>query len=103
MVLSSIWKNLPHELVHIIMTQYIFHYDDLDKACFYNDIKTINYIFKIYNLNINDCLLVGSINGYIHLVKYTIEKKATQKLQALYYANLYGNFEIKQFLKKLVD
>ena len=102
-ILSSIWKQLPLELVDIIMKEYLFSLEDLQIACSRNDTKTIFFICKKCNLDLNKCLLLASMNGYLNLVKYMIKIGATDKLKALTIANLFGHLKIKQFLKKFID
>ena len=71
--LSSIWKKLPRELVDIIMKEYLFSLDDLEQACFRQDIKTIQFICKHCKLNSNQCLILAAMNGHLHVVKYMIK------------------------------
>lgn len=100
---SDIWKNLPKDLVNLILKEYIFSLEDLEIACAKKDEKTIQFICKNCKLNWNKCLILASMNGYIHVVKYMIKLGANDKLRALFVASLFGQTEIKQFLKKLVD
>ena len=100
---SSIWQKLPKELANIIIQEYLFSLEDLEKACFKNDIKTIQFICNNCKLNVNQCLILASMNGYLHVVKYMIKFGATDKLRALMISNLFGHPHIKQYLKKIVD
>lgn len=100
---SPIWKNLPIELANIIMKEYVFSFDDLEKACLINDISTIQFIYNNSNMDHNKYLLLASMNGYLNIVKYTIKNGATSKVKAYIVASCFGQTHIKQFLKKLID
>lgn len=98
-----IWKKLPKELVDMIMKQYLFSLENLESACEKNDIQTIQFICHNCKLDWNRCLILASMNGYLHTVKLMIKLGATDKLRALMTSALFGHNDIKQFLKKLID
>lgn len=100
---QNIWKNIPKDLANLILKEYLFSLEDLEQACSKNDKKTIQFICKNCKLDWNKCLILASMNGYIHVVKYVIRMGATDKLRALMVASLFGQTKIKEFLKKLVD
>lgn len=101
--LGSMWKTLPKELVDIIMNEYLFSLEDLEEACLKNDQNTIQFICQRCKLDWNKCLILASMNGYIHTVKLMVKLGATDKYRALMTAYLFGHHNVKQYLKKFVD
>ncbi len=100
---ANLWKHLPKELANLILKEYLFSFHDLEIACAKKDEKTIQFICNNCKLDWNTCLILASMNGYSHVVKYMIKLGAHEKLKALFVASLFGHTEIKQFLKKLID
>lgn len=102
-VLTPIWQKLPKELVDLIMKEYLFSLEDLEKACAKDDVNTIQFICANCKLDCNQCLILAAMNGYFNVVKYMIQYGATDKLRALMTASLFGHRDIKQYLKKFID
>jgi hypothetical protein len=102
-VLTPIWQKLPKALVDVIMKEYLFCLEDLEKACAKDDVNTIQFICANCKLDRNRCLILASMNGYFHIVKYMIKFGATDKLRAFMTASLFGHQDIKQYLKKFID